>query len=202
MQPTDTRSTILEAAARLYADTGYAAVSMRDVAREVGVTQANLYHHFNGKDDLIRATLTHVFTRKANRISELLERDDLPGDRLIQFADLFVDLLSEDRVFFRLLARELLDGDATRLRELACAVLERPFRLIAGVSGKRGGQDDDPFRIAASVIALILGRFLISPLLPHLPGQTKEQNKPATVASQVTGILQRAFPHDHQPQER
>jgi AcrR family transcriptional regulator len=48
MQPFDTRTAILDVSARLYADLGYSAVSMRDVAGVVGVTSANLYHHFKG----------------------------------------------------------------------------------------------------------------------------------------------------------
>lgn len=52
MQVADARTVILETSAELYADLGYSAVSMRDVATKVGVTPANLYHHFRGKDGL------------------------------------------------------------------------------------------------------------------------------------------------------
>ncbi|NKB84848.1 helix-turn-helix transcriptional regulator [Ochrobactrum grignonense] len=64
MHPHDTRTVIIETAAGLFADLGYSAVSMRDVASKVGVTPANLYHHFKGKDELIREALAHVRARQ------------------------------------------------------------------------------------------------------------------------------------------
>ena len=42
----DARATVLEVALRLFARNGYAGVSMRDVALEVGFTQAAIYYHF------------------------------------------------------------------------------------------------------------------------------------------------------------
>jgi len=43
MPAPDTQGVILEVASRLFASRGYDAVSMRDVAMEVGGTPANLY---------------------------------------------------------------------------------------------------------------------------------------------------------------
>ena len=40
---------ILEAAERLFAQQGYDGVSMRTIAREAGVSKANIYHHFDSK---------------------------------------------------------------------------------------------------------------------------------------------------------
>src|SRR5512134_217549 len=57
----DTRSTrdlILDAAERRFAERGFAAVSMREIAGEAGLkNQASLYHHFNHKRALYEAVL-------------------------------------------------------------------------------------------------------------------------------------------------
>ena len=53
----DTRELVLTCAARLFRSLGYAAVSLRDVASEAGVTTGSLYHHFGSKDELVRALL-------------------------------------------------------------------------------------------------------------------------------------------------
>lgn len=194
MQTADTRTAILEAAARLYADLGYSAVSMRDVAREIGVTQANLYHHFKGKDDLIRETLAHVFARKTAPLAEVLERAAASGERLEAFVDFFLRLLVEDRVFFRLLVRELLDGDGARLEELAHSVLERPFSLVSSLADPQGSEDER-FLTTVSIIGIMLGHVQLAALLPYLPGGRSDHADPTVITRHVSAVLRRAF-HD------
>src|SRR3546814_2715362 len=70
----DMRSQLLDTAARLFAERGYKAVSMRDIAKLVGVTQANLYYHFRDKADLIEATLASVFEARAQELDAWLAR--------------------------------------------------------------------------------------------------------------------------------
>jgi TetR/AcrR family transcriptional regulator, transcriptional repressor for nem operon len=52
-----TRLRILQAASRLIAERGAAAVSLEDVEREAGVGRSQLYHYFDGRDDLVRAVI-------------------------------------------------------------------------------------------------------------------------------------------------
>jgi AcrR family transcriptional regulator len=47
------RDAILRAAARLFRDRGYADTGMRDIAAASDISAANLYHYFNGKDELL-----------------------------------------------------------------------------------------------------------------------------------------------------
>jgi len=51
--PTDTRGRILEAARRRFADQGYEATSLREIAEDLGVTKAALYYHFPSKVDIL-----------------------------------------------------------------------------------------------------------------------------------------------------
>lgn len=156
MNSVDTRAGILDGAAGLYADLGYSAVSMRNVASEVGVTQANLYHYFNGKSDLIRETLGHVFAQKTAPMTEVLGGADTSSERFEVFVNFFVSLLIEDRVFFRLLVRELVDGGVARLKDLAHSVLEHPFRLVSGLADPQK-PEDERFLTAVSIISIMLG---------------------------------------------
>ena len=43
---------ILDAAVRLFSESGYDGVSMRRIAEEAGVSKANIYHHFASKEAL------------------------------------------------------------------------------------------------------------------------------------------------------
>ncbi|MEU6581559.1 helix-turn-helix domain-containing protein [Nocardia sp. NPDC046763] len=55
--PDDAKRMILEAASRLLASGGPAAVQVRAVATEIGVTDAAINHHFGTRDQLLEALL-------------------------------------------------------------------------------------------------------------------------------------------------
>jgi AcrR family transcriptional regulator len=54
-QAEERREQILDAALRVFSEKGYAGASIRDIAREVGVTEGLLYHYFESKDQLMQA---------------------------------------------------------------------------------------------------------------------------------------------------
>jgi AcrR family transcriptional regulator len=58
------RAAILRAASRVFAQSGYAATSMEDVAAAAGVTKLIVYRHFEAKENLYRAVLERVFDRQ------------------------------------------------------------------------------------------------------------------------------------------
>lgn len=55
LQAAERREQILDAACVVFGQKGYAGASMRDIAREVGVTEGLLYHYFSGKQELMHA---------------------------------------------------------------------------------------------------------------------------------------------------
>lgn len=193
MHPHDTRTIILEMAARLYADLGYSAVSMRDVASMVGVTPANLYHHFRGKDELIREALAHVFADKTASLEILLNTDQDADEKLEAFVHWFVHLLTEDRIFFRLLVRELIDGDAERLEYLSKTVLQRPFALVRSLAHTRVRDSDDDFLVAVSIIGVVLGHVQLGAIVQHLPGGRSAHLDPDVIVRHVFAALRESF---------
>ena len=65
------RDQILETASRLFLEQGYSATSVRNIADEVGVTEAALYYHFkDGKEALFR----EVVANKLPNLLEIVER--------------------------------------------------------------------------------------------------------------------------------
>jgi TetR/AcrR family transcriptional regulator, tetracycline repressor protein len=56
-----TRDRVVEAAIRIMDEEGLDAVTMRRVAREVGVEAMSLYNHVRDKDDLLDAVRLHLF---------------------------------------------------------------------------------------------------------------------------------------------
>ena len=56
----DRRTDILETAIALIVDEGYASLTMRALAREVGMKLASLQYHFRTTDELMRAVVNHI----------------------------------------------------------------------------------------------------------------------------------------------
>ena len=65
------RRELLERCFRLFSRKGYANTSMREIARELGVSTGTLYHYFPTKEKMLEHMLEHV--RESN-VGEYLER--------------------------------------------------------------------------------------------------------------------------------
>jgi AcrR family transcriptional regulator len=59
----DTRSQIIDAAARLLAEHGVAGTSTRAICAAAGITAPTLYHHFGDKDGLLEAVVADGWAR-------------------------------------------------------------------------------------------------------------------------------------------
>ena len=70
------RKKILDAARELFAEKGYDSVTMRAVAEAIEHSPTTIYHHFEDKDDLVKALCEADFGRL---LGALLEQD-LPAD--------------------------------------------------------------------------------------------------------------------------
>ena len=81
--PSDqTRSSILEAAERLYADRGFADVTLRDIVAAAGVNLAAVNYHFGSKDELIAELfVTRGIATNRERLNELKLAEQADGGR-------------------------------------------------------------------------------------------------------------------------
>jgi AcrR family transcriptional regulator len=70
------RQRVLDAAARLFRDRGYAATTVREVADRCGIRAASLYYHFPSKDDI----LAEVFDYGVRHVAEAVRAavEELP----------------------------------------------------------------------------------------------------------------------------
>jgi AcrR family transcriptional regulator len=81
--PTDhTRAAILSAAERLYADRGFADVTLRDIVAAADVNLAAVNYHFGSKDELIAELfVTRSLATNRERLSELKAAEEAGGGR-------------------------------------------------------------------------------------------------------------------------
>ena len=74
-----TRERILQAALRLFARDGYEAVSIADIAGELGVTKGALYRHYRSKRDILESIVARMVEIDAER-SRQFQVPELPTD--------------------------------------------------------------------------------------------------------------------------
>ena len=73
------REQVLDAAAALFAEHGYAGTSTRAIAERVGIRQASLYYHFAGKDEILLELLETSVRPSLAFVEPLLAHEDPPA---------------------------------------------------------------------------------------------------------------------------
>ena len=76
------RALILSASARLFAEEGYDRASMTQIARACGISKANIYHYYEGKDALLFDLLDSYLRRLRDRVCQMDLSDLDPVARL------------------------------------------------------------------------------------------------------------------------
>ena len=83
----DTREKILNSAQRLIQTRSFHGFSFQDIANEVGIRKASLYHYFDSKDAVAVAVLDHATDWVNARMEKTEGRE--PIDRLEAYFDMF-----------------------------------------------------------------------------------------------------------------
>ncbi|MBF0289758.1 MAG: TetR/AcrR family transcriptional regulator [SAR324 cluster bacterium] len=184
----DTKTLVLDCAVPLFAQKGYTGVSMREIAKAVGIQAATLYYHFPNKEALHIATMAHAFSDKAEGMSAAMSEPGTPEERLRRFINLFTFLMSGDKDFRMLLQRELLDGDEEQLETLATKVFQEQFIGIANLANEVA-PGCDAHMLAISMAGLVLYHLETGPIRRFLPGGKSEHDDPEVIAHHVTSLL-------------
>src|SRR5262245_28648720 len=114
------REEILEAARALLSEKGYVAMSMDELAAQVGISKPTLYSHFSTKDDIVVKTVV----REMERFIALIESDgngQSPLERLMIVMRKFIKLHAEkDRMEPQSWTPELFQLLCSREEALSC----------------------------------------------------------------------------------
>ena len=108
---------ILQVATAYFAQKGYHGASIRDIARDVGVSVSTLYYHVESKDNLYRLVFQRQFQEEHKIISEIIaaapedvvQNSKALRNLLIQIMDALIDRSVKNPLVVKLWARRWLE---------------------------------------------------------------------------------------------
>lgn len=153
---------ILTAALASFAERGFAATRLDDVARRAGVTKGTLYLYFPNKAELFKAVVNQAVVPNIERGEAMLEASHAPASLLLE------EMLHGWAELARSPAGaipKIIVSEAGNFPDLACfyreQVVDRGLALLRGVV--RLGIECGEFRAVADVDATV--RCIVAPLL-------------------------------------
>jgi AcrR family transcriptional regulator len=189
----DLRRALLDAAIDILRDEGAHALTLREVARRVGVTQAAPYHHFADKDAILASVAEEGFAKLSaamRRARDAAQQKPLPrlralGEGYVAFATAHPEHF---RIMFGAMSSESEKGDAAErcpglAREAAGAFA---ILLEAMTAAHEAGllRKGDPGEFALLSWSMVHGLSMLA-VEGQLPG-------PADVTTDVKGLARQA----------
>jgi TetR/AcrR family fatty acid metabolism transcriptional regulator len=120
---TDKRQLILDAATHVFAERGFFAAQVADIARRAGIAAGTVYLYFKSKDDILISLFDRTMQEAIREGKDALVDASDPADRLRRIARLHLQRLGRDRALAIVFQVELRQStkfmarlSATRLR--------------------------------------------------------------------------------------
>jgi AcrR family transcriptional regulator len=171
----DLRAALARAAMQLLEESGETALSLRAVARRVGVSPAAPYRHYADREALVSAVAAVGYRELAERLAEAHPSPSTP-EQLASVAIAYVQFALDRPALFRIMFTEPCDRDND---ERVAATVSLYVRGIV----QRSFPDADAEPLATAIWALVHGLAFL-----HLDGKL-DASTPAAVAAQVTAAI-------------
>lgn len=184
----NTKEKILAEAITLFAQKGYAGLSMRHLAQAAEVSVAAIYHHFPDKQALYLATTRYAFSGKESVFAQVWEADCPPAEKLKKVIFAILNELSQDNDFRRLVQREIMEADSERMRWLAQGVFKNQFELFLQLAAELAPKRN-AFLVATSIVGLLKVHLDHQPLNRHFPGWMPEYDQSGVIAEHIADLL-------------
>jgi TetR/AcrR family transcriptional regulator len=181
------RHEILGVSVSLFAEAGYSGVSMRDIAKSVGVTPAALYYHFPDKQTLYIETVRFAMDRNQKQIDQALMPDGTPEERFMRFIQGYILLIHDDPDFRRLVQREIMDTNEERQELLFQSALKKEYTTLLDIVSKIAPSVNAHIS-AVTVITSVLYHFEMAPI-KRLDAAETEETVPNMIAEHLGNIL-------------
>jgi len=187
-----TRQQILDASLRLFSERGFARTTVRDIARQAGLTDAAIYYHFDSKRELLEALVEERgFLNSLQNLARL--QADAPLQETLHWtARGAIAIMDDNRDFLRLVIMEGLGGDEAALEQYdrLLGLWENALSSVLRRYQERGALPGNSAEtVARHIIYTILMAFEESLLGRHVPPRASAEDRRAALGSFVTPAL-------------
>ena len=180
---------MLSVAAELFAAKGYAAVSIRDIAEQSGVTLSSLYHYFGDKRGLYLQVHLQELNKSSMRLEAAVSVGESPEQQLFSFTSELCRVLSEPGPLFKLVARHWLDASADVVTYLAQETVPEQYKLVREAI-QQIAPERNPTATTLAIYALVHGLVTLRPFEESLPWKSGISRLPAQMAEfALTSLL-------------
>jgi len=162
-RPRKKKKNMDDAAIKLFATRGLARTTIRDIARDAGVTEGALYRHYTGKDDMAWRLFRREVDVFIEGLEETLFEPGVDGVEKLAEGIRYLYRYYYDhpvRFSFILLTEHGFPGES--LRGGAGDPIGMVVSFIEDILGKRGKSHEDCVTIAGMIMGMVL-----RPLLMH-----------------------------------
>lgn len=174
---------IIQTASKLFKERGYSAVTMRDLATDLGIKAASLYNHINSKQEILKEIIISIAEDFTVGILEIEKKYNNASDKLRGIVKLHVIITSENPY-----GMASLNNDWMHLEDKLEYYLqlrtnyEEEFRriLIEGVENEEFKEIDIEVMLF-SILSTLRSLYLWIP--------KKENLKISELASDLSGVL-------------
>jgi TetR/AcrR family transcriptional regulator, fatty acid metabolism regulator protein len=187
----DRRRQILAAAVKVFADKGFHASRVGDIAEEAGIAYGLVYHYFKSKEELLETIFRTTWTEMLARVREVESAGVPAAEAVRQVTALLLRTWRRDPDLVRVLVREV-----TRNQHVQQEIKEISAAMEALEGIVRQGQESGEFRdeldprLAAVVFYGALEEVLSGWVLGQLPDREEDINRAEqNVVAVLTGGL-------------
>lgn len=179
------RTRVINVAEHLFSDRGYKAVTLRDIADELGIRQASLYHHFpHGKEELFVEVTERAMNRHAEGMRNTIAT--APEDVECQLKAIARWMLSQPPIdMARMVRSDMVEIDESHRHRLMQSALRSLVLPIEAVFDRGIDREDlrqvGHSRLLASSFLSILEAIQVSVRFSSRP--------PEDMADEMIGVL-------------
>jgi TetR/AcrR family transcriptional regulator len=166
-----TRGAILATAEALFAERGFEATRLEDVAERVGIRRASIVYYFRDKRELYEAVLHDLFGELLAGVEAALDAPGPLAGRIDGAIGAWVDTIGRRPSLPHLLLREVLDarGGAPVLRAHIAPFFTLVRRVLARSPGEAEASEADAAHVASAIAGASLFELTALPaLVPEL----------------------------------
>ena len=171
-------------AQKLFREKGYAATSMRDLAKEVGVEAPSIYNHFNSKHELLKEICFDIAEQFFQAFNEAVENGRSNRDKLSAAIRAHVQVIYNNTEATTVFFEEwiFLEGsDMIKFRKLRNSYQQKFRDLIKnGIESKEFAAVD--VRLATLTVLAALNA-------THELSRSNKKTEIETIANHITSIL-------------